>query len=211
MTSLTYGSAARPQRLFLFATIAGLHAAAIALLVSGFGKVIMQMPITEIIATVIDKPKKPPLETPQPPPPSLTQVKFDPIPRPDIDIDIEDGGNTITVPFADPVPREPVVVAQPAPLPIRVVGKHRLPNTDEYYPATDRRQGVEGTSTVGVCVDANGRRTGEPTVVQSSGSASLDQGALHVLRDGRYARAMQGEAYVPNCYQFRIIFKLEGH
>jgi TonB family protein len=214
MTSLIYGSAtrgsaARSQRTLLFAMIAGLHAAAIALLVSGFGKVLLQMPITEIIGTVIEKPKQTPVDTPQPQGPTLTQPFVDPGPRPDVDIDIDgDNGGAITAPFVEQ-PQPPVTVAPPAPLPIHLVGKHRLPNTDDYYPAKDIRDEVEGVSTVGVCIDANGRRNSEPTVVQSSGSASLDAGAMRVLRDGRYARAMQGDQYVSNCYQFRIVFKLK--
>jgi hypothetical protein len=45
-------------------------------------------------------------------------------------------------------------------------------------------------------------------VTQSSGDARLDKGAIGVARDGRYARAMRGDAYVPNCYGFRIIFAI---
>lgn len=212
MTSLTYsaarGSAARSQRTVIFAAIAGLHAAVIALIVSGFGRVVMQMAIDPLIG--IDIPIEHPVDPPAapPPPPTLRRVEVDPGPPPVIPIEIEGAGsNAITAPFVPPQP--PLAVAQPVTPPVRVIGKHRLPNTDDYYPASDIRGNVQGTSTVGVCVDASGKRTGDPTVVQSSGSASLDQGAMHVLRDGRYARAMQGDQYVPNCYQFRIVFKLK--
>ncbi len=213
MTSLTYGSAnrgsaARSQRAFVFATIAGLHAVVIALIVSGFGKVAMEMVTHEMKATVLPPVTLPERPTTQPHDPVLTRVVVPAVPPPEINIPIEDDGDgAITVPFQT-APPPSVVVDQPAPPPVRLVGQHRLPNTDIYYPAKDIRDEVEGSSTVGVCVDANGRRTGEPTVVQSSGSASLDAGAIRVLRDGRYARAMQGDQYVPNCYQFRIVFKI---
>ena len=212
MTSLTYGSAARgsgvrSQRAFVFATIAGLHIAVIALILSGFGRVVMKMAIDPLIG--IDVPIEHPVDPPAGtlPPPTLTQVPVDPGPPPDSPIDIEGGDGAITAPFVEAPVAQPA--ARPAALPIHMVGKNRLPNTDDYYPASEIRAGIEGTSTVGVCVDASGKRSSDPTLVQSSGSARLDEGAMHVLRDGRYARAMQGEQYVPNCYQFRITFKLK--
>lgn len=214
MTSLTFvaagrGSAVRSQRAVVFATIAGLHVAAIALIVSGFGRVVMQKVIDPLVG--IDIPIERPVDPPAIPPPSpeLTQAVVDPGPRPDIPIEIEGGGETaITAPFVDTPPQVPVLVAPPAAPPIRVIGKHRLPNTDEYYPPAEIRGNVEGASIVSVCVDANGRRSNEPSVVLSSGSANLDNAATRVARDGRYARALQGDQYVPNCYQFRIVFKI---
>jgi len=211
MTSLTYGSAtrgsaARSQRVVAFATIAGLHVLVLSVIVSGFGKVAMQIVTADIKARILE----PPMETteqPPPPPPTLKRFEVNAGPKPDFPIDIEGPSeNAITAPLVEPP--VPVAVAQPAPLPIHVVGKHRLPNTDDYYPAGKIRDGIEGTSTIGVCVDVNGKRTSEPTIVQSSDDAGLDAGAMHVLRDGRYARAMRGDQYVPNCYQFRIVFKL---
>jgi TonB family protein len=215
MTSLTYGprsrgSAVQSQRTVVFATIAGLHVAAIALIVSGFGRVIMQKafdPIIGIDIPVVERTDPPPAP---PADPQFQRPELDLGPAPDLPFDMpsDDGGTALTGPVAD-TPRVAPVAPQPVALPVRVVGKHRLPNTDDYYPASEIRAGVEGTSTVGVCVDANGKRSSDPKVVQSSGSARLDEGAMHVLRDGRYARAMQGDEYVSNCYQFRISFKLK--
>jgi TonB family protein len=214
MTSLTYsaarGSAGRSQRAIAFATIAGLHAIVIVAIVSGFARTTVQriwdQPIT------IDFPEKPdPTVVPPPPPanPSFERPDVDTGPLPDIQIDFPSGDSTTAI---TPVAERPPVptVTRPVALPIRLVGKHRLPNTDDYYPASEIRNGVEGASTVGVCVDANGKRSSDPTLVQSSGSAKLDEGAKHVLRDGRYARAMQGDQYVSSCYQFRIVFKINN-
>ena len=214
MATLTYGSAqrggaARSQRLVAFATIAGLHALVLAVIVSGFGRIAVQVLSGDITARIIDPPKDI-IDPPPPPPPTLRQIDVDAGPPPDVPIETEGGGETaISVPLAVPQPVAPVAVASPAPLPIRLVGKHRLPNTDDYYPASEIRNGVQGASIVSVCVDENGKRSNEPSVVESSGTARLDQGAMHVLRDGRYALEMQGDRYVPNCYQFRIIFKVD--
>ena len=94
------------------------------------------------------------------------------------------------------------------PADIRVLGRNQLPDTEEYYPPAKRRDGVEGVSDVRVCVDGRGVRQGEPVLERSSGDADLDRGALNVARHGRYARAVQAGEPVPNCYRFRITFRI---
>lgn len=96
-------------------------------------------------------------------------------------------------------------VAVPA---LRLVGRNVMPNTEDYYPARDRRDGNEGTAEVRSCVGPNGRLDGTPTVESSSGRESLDNAAVRVARDGRYAKAMRGDSAVPNCYRFRVTFKM---
>lgn len=215
MTSLTYGSAtrgsaARSQRAVLFGTIAGLHALVIALIVSGFGRVAMESILPEMKATVLPPVAESPRPTPPPQDPVLRHAWVEKVPTPVVHFQVDDDvGPTITVPFDDTKPPPPIIETRPVPPPIHLVGKHRLPNSDDYYPLDKIREGAEGASTVGVCIDANGKRNSEPKVVESSGDASFDSGAMRLLRDGRYARAMQGDQYVANCYQFRIVFKLK--
>lgn len=98
--------------------------------------------------------------------------------------------------------------APPAPQPLQVIGRNQLPDTQEYYPPGLIREGIEGASLVRVCVDAQGVRRTDPSIEASSGNAQLDASALNVARHGRYARAVQGGAPVPNCYQFRINFRI---
>ncbi len=207
MTSLTYGSRPRPERAIAFGVIAGLHALVIGLILSGLGRTAVTVLMADIQAQIID----PPRTTVEPPPlpqPTFQRVKVDVGPKPDFPVPGDDPpANAISGDVTEPLPpaAQPAV---PAPEPIRLVGRHRLPNTDDYYPAQKIRDGIEGASVVKVCVDENGKRTSEPTVQQSSGDAGLDLGAQHVARDGRYARAMQGDRYVPNCYAFKIIFQV---
>ncbi len=92
--------------------------------------------------------------------------------------------------------------------PVRMLGKNQLPDTEEFYPPQLRRLGVEGAAYVRVCVDGAGVRQGDPRIEQSSGDARLDEGAVNVARHGRYARSVQGDAPVPNCFRFRIVFKM---
>jgi TonB family protein len=92
---------------------------------------------------------------------------------------------------------------------VRVIGRHQLPATVDYYPVDRRRAGVEGASYVQVCVDTQGVRSTEPLIERSSGDAELDRAALNVARHGRYARSVQGDQAVPNCYHFRIVFRIQ--
>jgi periplasmic protein TonB len=98
--------------------------------------------------------------------------------------------------------------AVPGPLPVRLLGTNQLPNAEEYYPPDMIRQGVQGATNVRLCVDAQGRLLGNPTVEESSGYPQLDRGALNVVRHGRYARSMQGDVAVGNCFRYRIAFKI---
>jgi TonB family protein len=95
-----------------------------------------------------------------------------------------------------------------APLPTRTVGTNQLPNSEEYYPPDMRRQNVEGTTNVRVCVDPQGKPLGDPMIEASSGYSRLDVGAVNVARHGRFARSMQGDVPVGNCFRFRIAFKI---
>jgi TonB family protein len=86
-----------------------------------------------------------------------------------------------------------------------------FPHTGDYYPAVARRLGESGTAAVRVCVDPNGRLTANPTLLQSSGSAPIDQGALNLARagSGHYRPTTQNGQPVSACYAFRIRFQLD--
>jgi len=85
-----------------------------------------------------------------------------------------------------------------------------FPNTDDYYPPAMIRQGVTGSTTVRVCTDDRGRLTGDPTLVQTSGSAGLDQGALKLARagSGHYRASTEDGRAVSSCYPFRVTFAM---
>ena len=87
-----------------------------------------------------------------------------------------------------------------------------FPNTDDFYPSAAKRTEEQGIATVRVCVDANGRLTSDPTTVQSSGSARLDQGALQLARagSGHYRASTEDGRPVNSCYAFRVRFQLRN-
>jgi TonB family protein len=160
------------------------------------------------IVKFIEPPK--PVEAPPPPTiPDLVATRVDPGPEPDIQLNLPSDSRTAITTQPPETGTAVVEQAPPRVEPIHLVGKHQLPNTMDYYPATSRRLGVEGTTSISVCVDERGKRTGEPTVIESSGDARLDAGALAIARAGRYARSARGATFVPNCYGFNIVFQMQ--
>jgi TonB family protein len=85
-----------------------------------------------------------------------------------------------------------------------------FPDTDECYPPLARRLGESGTAVVRVCVDAEGRPTADPTLLESSGTPRLDAGALRLARAGsaQYRPSTENGRPVSSCYALRVRFEL---
>ena len=199
-----------PARAVLFLGILAFHVLLAYLFATGLIRTTVQMLAPPMDVTIIpDKTTQPPqtpIDNPTPRPTTLITVA-----EPTIRINEPEDSQVErlvaqTVPDPQPyTPAEPVSVAEQ---PLRMVGRNVMPNTEDYYPARDRRDGNEGTAQVRSCVNVNGRLDGTPTVESSSGRESLDSAAVRVARDGRYARAMQGDTPVPTCYRFRVTFTM---
>jgi len=85
-----------------------------------------------------------------------------------------------------------------------------FPNTEDFYPFDAIRSGTTGITGVQVCVDEKGRLTAAPTLAQTSGSASLDAGALKLAKagSGHYRATTEDGRPVSSCYAFRIRFDI---
>jgi periplasmic protein TonB len=196
-----------PSRTFVAGAIVALHVAVAYFLITGLIHQVLPPAEPRTQAQVI-------IESPPAPP--------DPIIKPQVvlnhrRIDQPHVPDPPVAPLQAPVPDIPFVANPSAPpkvpgvaaaADIHVLGRNQLPDTEDYYPPAKRRDGVEGASDVRVCVDAQGIRQGEPVLERSSGDADLDRGALNVARHGRYVRAVQAGEPVPNCYRFRITFRI---
>jgi protein TonB len=198
-----------PQRAVVLAAIIALHVLLIGALASGLAHTALTAVLPPIVARVVDvHPQDPVL--PPPAEPTFVPPTVDPGPVPEVPYDPgnEDGGTALTLPAAPG--NAPIAPAArvPAP-PILLTGKNRLPNTEDYYPPRAIREGISGAANVRVCVDESGKLHNAPVVEQSTGSALLDQAAVNLTRDGRYARSTQGGMPIPNCFRFRIIFQMK--
>lgn len=110
--------------------------------------------------------------------------------------------------------RRPAVPFLPARRPIHLIAGGPgagFPDTEDYYPAAARRLGEEGAAVVRVCVDASGQLTAPPTVLESSGLARIDAGALRLAQagSGHYRPTTENGRPVSACYPFLIRFRLQ--
>lgn len=198
-----------PRRALTVSGILALHAVVAFFLVTGLIHAVTQVepqPMTGFVS-LEPRPGRPPAPAATPRDFTKPRISLEPVayPVPRLVRADEPHDNTPRAGDAIPVPAPAAAPAEP----LRVLGRHQMPNTEDYYPPDLRRLGVEGASYVLVCVDAGGLRAGEPAIEQSSGNARLDLGALNVARHGRYARSVQGGVGVPNCYHFRVAFKMK--
>jgi protein TonB len=80
---------------------------------------------------------------------------------------------------------------------------------NEFYPPGSIRLGEEGSSTLRVCVGANGLLSGAPTMETTSGYSRLDAAAVKWAREAlRFTPAQRDGKAVPACKGFRVTFKL---
>ncbi|MGH8139791.1 MAG: energy transducer TonB [Steroidobacteraceae bacterium] len=159
---------------------------------------------TEIVEEVQKRDQPPP-----PPPPQLERPPVE-VPPPDVAIDLPVETQSTAI---QDVTDKPVVKAPPPPRPVNRVGggpAKGFPSTEDYYPAASKRLGEQGSATVHVCVGANGKLTGEPTVQQTSGSSRLDEGAVKLAKagSGRYRPTTEDGKAIDSCFPFRIKFEL---
>jgi TonB family protein len=198
-----------PARAVLFLGIIGLHVVFAYLFASG-----MIIKVTQWVAPPVILIPDPAPPKPREPPPQARPAIFEAVvPRdPDLPtLNLPTDNTAITQGVADPGPVTPLVEVPAAPPPpITLLGRNVMPNTADYYPPMDIRDGNEGTAEIQSCVNVNGKLDGTPTVRATSGRASLDKAAVRLASDGKYARAMRGDTPVPNCYRFRVTFTLHS-
>jgi periplasmic protein TonB len=192
--------------------IVALHAALIYAFMAGLGHTMIDVIPQSLQAVVLAPPQthEPP---PPPPEPRFSRPQIDEYVPPDITLEgPTDLDTTIQVVTPQP-PDSKLPPATPPKAINRVLGGpgKGFPNTDDYYPSVARRAGEKGVVAVSVCVDAKGRLTAGPTLAQSSGSASLDEGGLKLAKagSGHYRPTMEDGLPVSSCYAYRIRFDLK--
>lgn len=200
-----------PQRTTALAIIIGLHVA----LVFAFATGLAHKVITALPPVIIGSVDVEPQNLPKPPPPSDPTFREPPI------VLVEPEPWT-----ADPTPdpatihttaAEPQPAAAPAPPPAppvhRVLGNagKGFPNSAEYYPPSAIRMNETGTAIVQVCVNSKGYLTGTPTLMTSTHSARLDEGALKLARagSGHYRPTTENGQPVDSCFPLDITFNLK--
>ena len=196
------------RRAIAFIVIIGVHVVLIWGFSSGLATKVINVIAPPIQTDIVQEVQKRD-EPPPPPPPKMERPPVE-VPPPDVAINLPQ--ETQSTAITD-VTNKPVQ-APPPPPPRQVVRvgpkldvKHS-PSTDDYYPPTSRRMGEQGTSTVYVCVSADGRVTGEPKVQRGSGSARLDEAAAKWASKARWTPGTEDGKAVESCQAFNVRFVL---
>ncbi|HEY3638474.1 MAG TPA: energy transducer TonB [Rhizomicrobium sp.] len=194
--------------------VALFHLIAIYALATGLVQNLMLKLPTEFKAEVIP-PKEQNKPPPPPPPPELQKPPPPFVPAPEINIQTESSGPTITTQskVATPPPTPtPHVEAPPKPAgitaPVSLKSSHNC--ADRFYPPIAVRLNQQGTARVRVTVSADGQVT-DAKVVGSSGSDSLDAASIKCVMSsswGGYKPALENGSAIAAQTEVAIQWKL---
>ena len=195
------------RRTAVLATIIALHVFILWALATGLARKAIEV-LAPPIQTDIVQEEKTKAEPPPPPPPELKREVVE-IPPPDINIAMPEAAPATTA-ITAAVATKPTVAPPPRPVVAGTPPKAKFGPTESYYPDASRRLGEEGTATVHVCIGANGKLTGPPTILQSSGKERLDQGAINYAKDQHWTAGTDEGKAVDKCLDFRVKFQLHS-
>ena len=199
------------RRTVTFLLVVGLHAAVLCGLLLGVNSEFKKMIPTRLEARVIDS-ARPHIDLPTIPGPQIAKTTLF-VPRPDDPLRFEpDQAERIAATVSEAQgPGSSTVVQRTV---SRVQGGPGLgfPSTDDFYPSAAIFRGETGVATVRACADAHGRLTSEPTIIQSTGIARLDEAAVKLAKagSGHYRATTEDGQPVNSCYPFRIRFDLRN-
>jgi periplasmic protein TonB len=151
-------------------------------------------------AVIIDSPQEPQKFEPVETKPDLA--------KPDLQVEQTIPEIPVEVPIEEAPPAEAVTTSPAPPAPAEVASLSVKNRVDPPYPAQSRRAGEEGTVTVRVLVDPNGRPS-DVSVAQSSGHPRLDQAAMEAIKKWRFAAAVQGGSAVAAYTTVKVTFRLD--
>jgi protein TonB len=198
-------SVASPRRFLSIGAVAALHVVAIWALATGLAARLLEKPLEELKAEVVqekppDNPKEPP-----PPPPDLAKPPPPFVPPPDISIQTEAAPNSGLQVLQNKQPVKETGITAP------VLEAGRGNNcASKYYPASAVRLNHEGATFVTVSVGADGSVT-NATISTPSGFSELDDAAIKCVMNGwRFKPAMNNGTPIAGSKQYKIIWKLSG-
>jgi TonB family protein len=197
-------------RTITFVLVASLHAAVLYGLAMGLGPKFTKILVDPLTPRVIETPPRSNL--PPPPHPQISTPRIE-VPPPETMPPIESDPTDVIVETPRELPHP--VLPQSDPIVVnRVPGGPGIgfPSTNDFYPDTSIRMGEKGVATVRACIDGKGRLISEPTIIQSTGSTRLDEGALRLAKagSGHYRATTEDGQPVNSCYPFRIRFELRN-
>ncbi|HQW08228.1 MAG TPA: energy transducer TonB [Steroidobacteraceae bacterium] len=209
MAAYAHDSTFVPRRIVVFLFIVAFHIALVWALATGLARKVVEVLAPPIQTDIIEEMQQD--EPPPPPPPP--QMERPPVEVPPPEVNIQIPVDTTTSTAITDVTDRPAPMAPPPPP--RAVVRHnptldkRSQPTEDYYPPASKRAEEEGTTTVRVCINEQGRLAGTPTVTKSSGFERLDEAAIKwTTRGARFKPGTEDGKAVEQCFQFNVRFKL---
>jgi TonB family protein len=199
------------RRALTFLVVASLHAAVLVGIIMGLQSKYIKVTPTSFVGTVIER--RPPVDVPPPTGVTLLGWTVNPLapPKP---LDIE---HEVTVGPGDAggegtFRNDPAQPTPPATKRVEGGPGAGFPSAEDFYPSAAIFKSEQGVGTVRACVDAHGRLTSQPTIVDSTGVARLDEAALKLAKagSGHYRPTTENGTSVDSCYAFRIRFRLKN-
>jgi protein TonB len=178
-------------------------------LATGLARRAMEIIAPPIQTTIVEEVQQHDLPPP-PPPPEFERPPVE-VPPPDINIDIpaEPTQSTAITDVTDKHVAAPPPAAHVATRTAPSTGKN-FPNSADYYPPASMRLGEEGSAALHVCVGPNGKTSEEPTVIKTSGSSRLDEGAVRLAKAGHYNPGTEDGKPINACFNVSIKFQLKN-
>ncbi len=192
------------RRAMGFAATAAFHILLVYGLVTGLARSVVEVikgPIeTKIIEEVKQEDKPPP-----PPPPKFDKPPPPFVPLPDISITTEAPPAATAITQGTPVVRPAAPPAAPT-VAKTIKGRNYQPE----YPPSSKRAGEEGTVTLSIYVNEEGKVT-EAKVEKSSGFEKLDEAAVkEALRSWKFTPATSGGKPIGVWQNINVRFKIEN-
>jgi TonB family protein len=199
-----------------FLLVVSLHAAVLCGLAVGVSSKFIKLTPPRFEIHRIDQ-APPPVDLPPVAKPDLNAIRIDPQ-KPVDDLTFEPDPLPRSGDLKETPPRDAEGGTGPLTPPAVVINRVQggpgigFPSAHDFYPASAIRRGEQGIATVRACVDGSGRLTSNPTIVQSTGSSRLDDGALTlaIAGSGHYRATTENGKPVNSCYAFRIRFDLRN-
>ncbi len=198
------------RRIIVFLIAVAVQVFALFALEAGLAQRVMNVIAPPIQTNIVQEVQKHD-EPPPPPPPKMERPPVE-VPPPEVAINVPP--ETTSTAITD-VTRHHVAPPAPRPAPVhRVVrvgarlDQRHSPSTDDYYPPVSRRLEEQGTTTVHVCSNPDGRTAGLPTVSKSSGSKRLDEAAVKWASNARFFPGTEDGRPVESCLNFLVKFEL---
>jgi periplasmic protein TonB len=200
------------RRTATFVLVASLHAVALGGLMLGLTAKYHKSTPPDLQTKIIDQPR-PPVDVPTIDKPNLIRSVFEVPPIEKLPpIRTESVIEAVETQTPTDV-RHPDLPAPSARDVNRVAGRPGagFPNTNDFYPPGAIRAETQGLAAVNACLDAKGRLTSDPSILESTGSAILDQAALRLARagSGHFQPSTEDGKPVDACIGFRVRFTLK--